>query len=189
MKKLLFGIALTALLMSLSSCVSTTFNEPAGENDTLVVGRFQMTASGVRMDQGGAELKGNKKANCEITVLDLDTNKKLILRTDGEGIFMSTKFIPGHSYEILTFSYNKNYSTGNWSLVDCKVNYNPKIEIKEGCVNPWIDLVVTISPGDKPKSIRYHWTVFTQNQKHIAAAFREKYPESKWLSMPFANEQ
>lgn len=185
MKKTVLGIILTALVMTMSSCVSTTC-EPSKKSQTLTIGRIIVKIRSLSAAKGWSELNGDQKNNVEIQVRDLDTDKKFTLNTDKAGLLITNKFIPGNTYEITAFSYNKNFATGNWALIDYPLQVTPDIYIEEGYVNPWVDLTIEIWPTEDGNNVRYNYKWNNYTLSEVADDFRAKYPKSKWLNYPFA---
>lgn len=185
MKKIILAVALTSLVMTLCSCLSTSC-EPSKNNQTLTVGRVIVKFKKIPAGKGGAVLNGDKKGNIELTVRNVDTDKRYLFKTDLQGLFMTTKFTPGDSYIIESFSFNKDFSTGNWAFIDAPLNVDPNIYIEEGYVNPWVDLTIEVWPTEDGEHVRYNykWNEYTLNE--VADDFKAKYPKSKWMNFPFA---
>lgn len=160
--------------------------EPTKTAQTLTVGSTVLKFRSLNVAEGGNVLNGDKRANIEFLIRDVETEKTFLIKTDSAGLFCTNKFIPGNTYEIVNFSFNKNFSSGNWAFNDAPLNIIPDTYIEEGYVNPWIDIVIEVWPSETGKGVRYNykWNYYTLNE--VADDFRAKYPKSKWLNYPFA---
>lgn len=185
MRKNLFIVLTISMLAVFSSCATTTHCEPKTSDDTLLVGRIAINISGLK-SSAGSLLNGVKHGNMEITFQDVSDQKIYYLTTDKNGLFMTNKIKKGHSYKILSYSYNKNYSQGNWALIDFPLIYTTRPIMETGNIYVFCNIVIDAkASGENSLSCSYYNDVDKYDE--IIDLLKENYSGSDWCSYPVAD--
>ena len=127
MNKLNFALMIIAGFLVMG-CAS--FPEADEKSETLVIGHIALEAKGWR-SSSAATVNGVKKSGIEITMQNINDNKKYVMKSRRDGLFYSNK-IPEGRYKI-TKLYYRNSSGKSWA----SLRWNPRalLSIHDGWVN------------------------------------------------------
>lgn len=182
-KKILY---LVPFLCLLASCISmgTYHHEPGEEYKALVLG--QMSIILTNPDSSSFAL-GEHRSGLLIEIDDMQTGKKINLKTNYKGFFSSAGMKPG-KYIIRKVemkgsrksSTNYTRTTSNYSM---SVRLNRSFVVEEGVV---CNLgVITLTENDEGTSFLPTYGSYELNKE----LFTKRYPKSLWLDHNWVNAQ
>lgn len=182
-------LAVTGLLLA-ASCVTTTFTrEPAGENETLVVGRILFEC---QLTRTGSIPIGKYRYGVKLEFEDVETRRILKLQTVDTKGFFCLHNPQGNQLRLIRLAYSqglaqvdrhKKSSTKQFlkeaskgASTSMTPQHPPTYRVQRGKVNNLGSILWT---GDM--SSRRHNYTFNREYDETRKVFVERYPESLWI--------
>ena len=169
-KSILF--AMIALCSSiLISCASLPKTVKPG--DTLVIGRAEAYLHDYLAFED-VDFKGRKLAGIEITIKEVNTGKKFIVKTDNDGCFITTKCKAGPSYALESFKITVSGNSGAQRSISVSFS-NPRIfSAHDNCVVNLGGLYIDFDGKN-------NWATWeVKNHFYVKQFFEELDEESEW---------
>lgn len=175
MKKLLAMLSIISLLLCLG-CTKDLPLEPTGPDDTLVVGRIKLEATGFKSEPDMPSVNGVHESGIELTFEDTASEEPLVMTSKSGGLFFAKGLQPG-MYRLaklfIKISGKYGYVTMGTSFRQSQVIFpiEPAKVTNLGCLT-WV--ADDISGGSQ---IRQEYAPGILHDFVL-----DKYPESAWLA-------
>lgn len=194
--KLKCVLAVTGLLLTASCVTTTTFTrEPAGENETLVIGRILFDC---QLTRTGSIPIGKYTYNVKLEFEDVATGRVLKLRTvDPKGFFYLHN-PQGNQLRLIRLAYSQGFAqpdihkksstkqflkeTSRGASTSMTIRWPATYTLQRGKVN---NLGRILWTGDM--SSRRHEYTYNQEYDKTRTTFAERYPKSLWIQKQWVN--